>query len=1130
MIDAAKNRDAPAEAERAWPEGVTVLTGPAGAGKTAAVVALYRQHLDELGCPHCLLIVPNAPAAAQMRQRLLELSESGVLIAPAVTTFAGLAVGILSAAGRPAGMLSSVQRRLLLGGIVARLRADGALKALGPLVDTPGLVSALDASIAELKRAAVEPEALARAIDPKSDKDADLLAVYRLYQEHLLAAGRFDVEGLMWLARDVLAGDADAPLGYEDVAAAAVDGFTDFTPTQLEILAHLTRRAGRMLISLPFADQPARRWLWSWTQRTLDRIRRAIPHAGVLAMPEDGDPLARLFDLTGLEPDKETRGGQRRADLEMTVLAAADLEAEVAAVARAVKADLVGGLAGRKTPGTGERGAAPPGSIALIARNLTGYDEPIQRIFAAHDIPIASPPVRLDACSVVRYVLRLLSLPPRYEFHDVLAAIRNSYFRPAALAEGFDDRTVATAEMAIRTANVLGGRESYGQAFSRLAARARMGPDRLGEDETIALGPLAADADAIERAAEMLEALMSRLDRLAAAGDVESYVRGVRELVAELEVASAAAEHEEDSLVAADLRALRALDELLGDLARAELPAAGAGGEEFAELVVRSAEVAACPPARGESLATVLDVLDARAMRFERVYLLGVNEKAFPQLTQDRCFIDESDRAAWARRGVVLDRRSDLIAREMLLFYLAATRAEKALTVSYLAAGGSGESHSRSTFVSDLLAAADRQGITCRQQHIGPGRFVPAAEELSCRDDAFNAAVYAAFGDERERPDQAGALLGWGAEHRPELLRRAAFGIFAADRRWREGALDAYDGRVDDARLLKTLDERIPAKTVFSATELNSYAQCPWQFFARYLLRLEPLAEPEARMTPAARGSFCHAVLWRVFTELRERAGGAFSLADVKQDELRSVLEKAVEAEKARLADHAVYSALWDVQTNFWRRMLDAYLAGQRQAPCGDSSVYFELGFGVSPRGGERLDPLSTPEPVRIDAGGVTIRLEGKIDRVDRVGGAEGALLAVDYKTGRVPSYKEMTGAHDLQLALYAKALEAIFDSTCAGGAYHDLRKSAHRYFAGFKLYRGERRAEPDYEDKLKFAMRAAGLYVQGMRRGRFDALPEHTCPSYCPYRQICHYSEHRARRKTAGGGLSELAREGGDG
>lgn len=1103
----ATSRNTPDRPDGAWPPGVTVLTGPAGAGKTAAAVELYRRHVDRLGRPGCLLIVPNAPAAGWMRQRLLELSATGVVIAPAVTTFASLAAGILSAAGRPAGVLSPVRRRLLLTGIVAGLQAEGALKALGPLADTPGLVSALDAAIGELKRAAVAPEALARAVNPRSAKHAELLAVYRRYQEHLLAAGRFDVEGLMWLARDVLADDPDAPLGYHNIAALAVDGFTDFTPTQLEILARLARRAERTLISLPLADQPARERMWHWTRRTLDRLRQAMPDARVVALAAGGDPLATLFDMTG----GGAGGAGPAGELDLAILEAADVEAEVAAVARAIKADLIGGAA--------------PGSIAVVARELSGYEEPVERIFAAHDIPIAARPARLDACNAVRYILRLLSLPGRYEVHGVLGAIRSSYFRPAALGEGFDDKAVATAEMAVRAANVLGGRASYGQALTRMAARARAGPEGPGEDEGVSLGPLAADADAIERAGAMLEALLARLDRVAAAGDVASYVGAVRDLVADLEVAAAAAEHDDDSLVAADLRALRAFDELLDDLAEAG-PAGG--GEDLAELARRSAEAGMCPPERGEALVTVLDVLDARAMRFEKVYLLGVNEKAFPRLTRDRCFIDETDRAAWADRGVALDRRSDLIAREMLLFYLAATRASRSLTVSFLTADATGKPYAPSTFVEDLRAAAKRQGIACRERRIGPGQLVPPAAEISSPADALNAAVYAAFGDEQERRERAEPLLGWAAENCPELLRRTAWGIFAADRRWRKAEVDAYDGRIDDAGLLRALAAEIPAKRVFSATELNSYARCPWQFFARYLLALEPLPEPEAQMGPAARGSFCHAVLWRVCTALRDRAGGPFRLADVGEEDLRAALDRAVEAERNRLADRAVYSGLWDVQTDFWRRMLAAYLTGQRQSPEGDVSLHFELGFGPCRRRGERLDPASAPEPVAIDAGGVKIRLEGKIDRVDRAGGGDGPLLAVDYKSGRVPTAREMNEGRDLQLALYARALEAIFGSPCAGGAYHDLRGNAHRYFARFKLHGGRRRADGDFEDRLELAMKAAGVYVRGMQAGRFDALPAHDCPSYCPYRQICHYSEHRARRK-AGGRPAGPRAEGGD-
>jgi ATP-dependent helicase/DNAse subunit B len=187
-------------------EGVIVLTGPASSGKTSAVIELYRRCDDIISGPGCLLIVPNAPAVAQARSALLEQT-AGALRAPAVTTFAGLAGNILASSGRSPATLSRVQRMLLLERIIAELQAEGRFRALEPLADTPGLAEVLDKSIAELKRAAVEPDMLEKAIGKASGKDADLLAVYRKYQQHLLDTGLFDVEGQMWQARDVLDGD-----------------------------------------------------------------------------------------------------------------------------------------------------------------------------------------------------------------------------------------------------------------------------------------------------------------------------------------------------------------------------------------------------------------------------------------------------------------------------------------------------------------------------------------------------------------------------------------------------------------------------------------------------------------------------------------------------------------------------------------------------------------------------------------------------------------------------------------------------------------------------------------------------------------------------------------------------------
>ncbi|MCY2932209.1 MAG: AAA family ATPase, partial [Planctomycetota bacterium] len=254
---------------------VVVLTGPAACGKTDAAMGLYEHYAAERAAG-CVLIAPTAGAAAAMRSRLLARA-GGVLAGPRILTFVSLAEGILAAAGTAARVISPFRRQLLLQRIVDELAAGRKLSALGAVADAPGLIVALDRSIAELKRAAVEPEALARAVGEAPGKARDLLEVYRRYQQALRAEGLYDLEGRMWEARDRLAAIAPGkPLpGLEGVRALAVDGFTDFTPTQLQILRHAAGSLERVLITLPYVEDSRVR-LWHWTHRTLNAIRPAF--------------------------------------------------------------------------------------------------------------------------------------------------------------------------------------------------------------------------------------------------------------------------------------------------------------------------------------------------------------------------------------------------------------------------------------------------------------------------------------------------------------------------------------------------------------------------------------------------------------------------------------------------------------------------------------------------------------------------------------------------------------------------------------------------------------------------------------------------------------------------------------
>lgn len=75
------------------------------------------------------------------------------------------------------------------------------------------------------------------------------------------------------------------------------------------------------------------------------------------------------------------------------------------------------------------------------------------------------------------------------------------------------------------------------------------------------------------------------------------------------------------------------------------------------------------------------------------------------------------------------------------------------------------------------------------------------------------------------------------------------------------------------------------------------------------------------------------------------------------------------------------------------------------------------------------------------------VRLRGTIDRVDRAPAAPERLAVLDYKTGGVPTFKSVAALEDLQLALYALALELGAAPAVAGtpvtAAFYQLTEQA---------------------------------------------------------------------------------------
>ena len=180
-----------------------------------------------------------------------------------------------------------------------------------------------------------------------------------------------------------------------------------------------------------------------------------------------------------------------------------------------------------------------------------------------------------------------------------------------------------------------------------------------------------------------------------------------------------------------------------------------------------------------------------------------------------------------------------------------------------------------------------------------------------------------------------------------------------------------------------------------SASAYGSLLACPYQFFARHVLRLNERDEVSEEMEKRDYGELVHAILARFHQTCPDVSAMAAS-------ESESALHSATdEVFRERLANN--YTALaWKMR---WERMIPAYLAWQQRWEAGGWH------FAGAEKKFEHAIPLTN---------GAIVQLHGRIDRIDRR--HDGTLAVLDYKTQKksVLANKLAAPGEDVQLPVYA--------------------------------------------------------------------------------------------------------------
>lgn len=1092
---------------------VEILVGPACSGKTGLLLDEYRSALTQLSPSSTLWLSPTHRSCKEVRKQLIASGVTAVL-GPGVMTFEQLAENVIAASPNPVRGVSRVQKRHLLRRLLSSQLAQKKLDHFGPIAGTPGFVDLLAEFISELKRLEVWPEQLDEYFsrNGSTPKSNELLNLYEAYQDLLNESNLYDAEGRFWSARSMLRVEQRRP--FDRLRLVIADGFTDFTHTQHEILEILADRVERLLISLPMdtnlatdesvgSASSSRSQLFSKSIGTLRQIQKRHKQINIQPVERhEAWPALSHIERQLFTNPREATDAPDTAGIE--ILAAGGHLSELRHVGRRIKQLLLDG-----DPHLGGKRVLPE-DIVVVFRSLGDRSALVREVFLELGLPAHfETPRRLGDSKLIAAVVLLLRLEAEnWPFNKLLAVLSNGYLLPRSPNTSIDS---LAAERVIRHAQIPGGRNALlGWLKNRI--------DRESAGET------SASTVPYCESWPWFEWLTTTLDALPERATPAEWARAISELFGEPGVDATDVE-----LAPEDNRAWARLAELLESLEVIDRHTVG-HPETISRtgLLTLLTDLAANEQLPEDSHETgsirVVSAQSIRGLRVPYLFLVDLAEHAFPTSHGENRIHSDAEAADLAKAGLTLRNRAEHNREEMLLFYEVITRVTRQLFMSYAAWTEKADPLLPSPYLADLRRACGQTTInTTEVQDLSP---IPAEDTPYCVSEWRVLGLSQAL---EGRPNLTASL----ANHPSTVMTSRAMlaAVEMCKSRNRGDSFADYEGILGPAASKQLANSKGPHH-VWSAAELERYATCPFKFFSERVLKLRPLDVLELETDFGRRGSVAHDALAAVHRRLLVNPQEARSMSGLPVEEFEAMLQE----ELARLldvgeVDRTVGGAMRVIDRRRLTSDLGDYVDSHQQYDTqwtGFSNPpapkHFEVSFGLE---GAFEDPLSTKNPLALNAHNETFKVGGRIDRID-LGEIAGELVfnVLDYKTGQVPGakFETLKSKDALQLPLYVLATEDVLLGSQAAVAF------AAGYWAlsrkgkmGFKsavglaeIENGLLRKSEEYTQLREWLSERVWSLVHGVRGGQFPMINrDDNCTSICEFSTVCRVNQVRSLEKT---------------
>ena len=1086
------------------------------------------------------VIVPEALKADLEKRYLARPDVNGLMLAE-ILSFHRLAYRIFAiAGGLMANNISPLGKSLLLQKIIYD-RADS-FKYFQRFAGKPGYTAQLETVLTDLKRFDFQVDDLKDLVDqaPPSltrDKLADFARLEELYQEELGRLGLFDQEDNLDRLADLLVGAKDNPdLAFLKRSQIWITGFADirtFNRQELRLIALLADNLADLKVTVccdPLYGDPVWQEIYEPGYRSYRQLKELLPGADLIQLKQEPEPAKFALQqalassmLSFPELDSGRQGREKQGVIgqgtRVRLIAARDSRQEWTFIAGEIK---------RLVREEGYRRREV--GLALADSNVD-YSL-VKSVFREFDLALyINDRMPLKESPLYHYLEGFFRLAGQsFKLSDLVGFFRTGLAEPSlAEVDSFEN-------ICLEYGLHYGWQISQSASYDRISGE----EEKLGalQFKTTYIDPLLAAGRELKKLHNGRAKALYTLRWLAR----EDFRQGLEDLVDRLRSYG-----EEDialSLARSWEIVIQVLEESSGLFDQTELEQA-----EFTNIVMGSlsGQVPSSIPVGLDRvrLGSLQEMIyyDCRVL-----FICGTSQKNFPLAEAGPGFLQNVELDWMAdRSGKYLPdyQKNQIIAGQ----FTAAAIFEGQKDQLYLSTNQVDQTEWARLF-SLLMAEVDHdsdlaKALDLRAYSLGSSlqpdqgwlteertrRFLQAGDQLAKRDQSEARTKLKLTSTGKKAPFSGGLP-------QAKILWQKALDSLKTDVKTSSGILlrDPLDRAQPEVYVRSDLNQlALSQQTYLSASSLETYQACPYQYFADYLLRLKE--RPVWEVDPRDRGSLVHSMMEQAMRELGQDLAEAKKPADRqavletwlqdldKEDFYQGLYWQSLAA--SGLEKYAEGATFGNQGRRILRLVRSAlYYSFAKLAEADFSPAYFEWSFPEK-RGG-RLDGAGQ---ILLSESGIRLGLQGKIDRIDQ--NPQGFYKLYDYKTGEPEiDLQKIYHGLDLQLGLYQQAWQAghpgqkplgigyLLFAVGQSKTKNDLlgpdEDLASRLLKQNLLK--EVKAGPDMLEALgRHSLAAARSAVRELQSGRISARPRTLNPekvacSYCPYQDICRFDQRTSQ------------------